>query len=87
MDTMGDQRLILKSSFRVLEEYRSRSKISFWEDLRVGDVVDVVSEIQSTGDSPARPIILQNKRTKETIETTFNILSIYLGKLGFENIT
>jgi hypothetical protein len=84
---MADQKLILKSSFRVLEQYRSKSKISFWEDLRVGDVVEVTSEIESTGDSPARPIFIKNTRTKETYITTFNILSIYLGKLGFENIT
>jgi len=76
--------MFLKGRFRVTERYRSKSKISFWEDLEVGDVVEVTAIVRK--DYYAEPLMLYNERTKQNNQTTFSILAVYLSKLGYEEL-
>jgi hypothetical protein len=76
--------MLLKGRFRVTERYRSKTKVSFWEDLEVGDVVEISVLVKK--DYLAEQLMLYNGRTKENHQTYFNVLATYLSKLGYEEL-
>ena len=76
--------MLLKGRFRVKERYRSKTKVSFWEDLEVGDVVEISVLVKK--DYLAERLMLYNGRTKENHQTYFNVLATYLSKLEYEEL-
>lgn len=84
---MGKQ-ITLSSNITVIKVYSGKSKFDFWKNLKVGDVIKISLELESTGSNRGisyTPCVrLKNIMTFENFASSLNDIVKYLGKIDYE---
>jgi len=76
----------LKANIKVTKEYSGKSKFTFWNDLRIGDVMTITHNLGHIGGNRGymySPTIVFTVNDI-AFSSSYNTATNYLSKIGFE---